>query len=105
MWNYTELLKTFFYFLTELQLTHNVTLVSGVQHSDSTTQYVMPTSVAPICHHTMLLLTPLTIFLTGEHYYDIAEISSCEEFSNFRFKAQRSCEALAVVGFRVGRAL
>jgi len=42
--------------LLEVELTHHVTLVSGEQHSNSAILYVMlTTSVATICHHTMLL--------------------------------------------------
>lgn len=52
------------FFKIEIELAHNVTSVSGVQHSDSTTLLcyaVLTASGAVICHHVMLLI-PLTTF-------------------------------------------
>lgn len=47
----------FFLFLFEVQLTYDVTLVSGVQHRDWTTlcEAGLATSVAAICHPPVLL--------------------------------------------------
>ena len=50
--------------VTETQLTDGVTLVSGVQQSDSTSlpYVVLPASVTPICHHTTAVTISLPVF-------------------------------------------
>ena len=50
----------FFNFIFDVQLTHNVTLVSGVQHSGSTN-----------LHHAML--TPSVATVTVPHYYNTTD--------------------------------
>ena len=71
-------------------LTHNVTLVSRVQHSDSTALHnaLLTSSIATICHHAMLLQTidcipcaaPFILVTYSFHYWKPVSPSSIHQF-------------------------